>query len=123
MTEIYTNEIHTRSKGKLAGVMKPVGQTKKDVFPMKAYDPKVPVEKGRPSGQSKNTPVTNHLEKENASPNAMKVTHGRKVPPKNGKTDMFNLPYLIYNNDYNIVDDLKKSRANNTYFDLLKLTQ
>ena len=36
---------------------------------------------------------------------------------------MFTLPYPVYNIDYNIVDDLKKSRANITYFDLLKLTQ
>ena len=39
------------------------------------------------------------------------------------KTCMFTLPYPIYNIDYNIVDDVKKSRANITYFDLLKLTQ
>jgi len=36
---------------------------------------------------------------------------------------MFTLPYPIYNIDYNIVDDLKKARANITYFDLLKLLQ
>jgi len=36
---------------------------------------------------------------------------------------MFTLPYPVYNIDYNIVDDLKKSRANITYFDLLKLRQ
>jgi len=36
---------------------------------------------------------------------------------------MFTFPYPVYNIDYNIVHDLKKSRANITYFDLLKLTQ
>lgn len=114
MAEIHTNEIHTRSKGPLAGVMKPIDQTKKDVHPVKAPTPKVPIEKSRPSSQSKNTPVANHPEKENGSPTAMKATQDGKLQPKNGKIDMFTLPYPIYNIDYNIVDDLKKSRANIT---------
>lgn len=63
MAEIHTNEIHTRNNGPLPGVMKPIDQTKKDVHPMKTPTPKVPVEKSRPSGQSKNTPVANHPEK------------------------------------------------------------
>jgi len=50
MAEIHTNEIHTRSKGPLASVMKTIDQTKKDACPVKAPAPKVPVEKGRPSG-------------------------------------------------------------------------
>ena len=53
----------------------------------------------------------------------MKTTQDGKIPPNNGKTGMFTLPYLVYNIDYNIVDDLKKSSVNITYFDLLKLTQ
>ena len=121
--EIHTNEIHTRGKGPLAGVMNPIDQTKKDVHPLKASAPKVPVEKGRLSGDSKSTPVANYLEKDNASPTATMATQNGKLPPKNGKTSMFTLPYPVYNIDYNIVDDLKKSQANITYFDLLKLTQ
>jgi len=50
MAEIHTNEIHTRSKGPLEGVMKPVDQTKKDVRLVKAPAPKVPIEKSRLSG-------------------------------------------------------------------------
>lgn len=53
----------------------------------------------------------------------MKETQKGKLPPKNDKTSMFNLPYPVYNVHYNIVDDLKKYRANITYFNLLKLTQ
>lgn len=90
---------------------------------MKAPTSKVHVEKGRPSGQSKNTPVETHPEKDNTSPTATKVTQNGKLPPKNTKTGMFTMPYTVYNIDYNIVDDLKKSRANITYFDLLKLTR
>ena len=60
MTKIHTNEIHTRSKGPLASVMKPVDQTNKDVHPLEASTPKAPVEKGRPSGDSKSTPVVNY---------------------------------------------------------------
>ncbi len=123
MTKIHTNEIHTQSKGPLAGMMKHIDQTKKDVHPLKAYTPKVPIEKGRPSGESKNTPVANYPEKENTSPSATKATQNGKLPPKNDKTGIFTLPYPIYNIDYDIVDDLKKSRANITYFDLLKLVQ
>lgn len=67
--------------------------------------------------------MANPPEKENASPTATKATQDGKPPRKNGKTGMFTLPYPVYNIDYNIVDDLKKSRANITYFDLLKLTQ
>ena len=103
--------------------MKPVDQTKKDVCLVKALAPKFPVEKSRPSGQSKNTLVANHPEKKNPSPAATKATQDGKPPPKNGKIGMFTLPYPIYNIDYNIVDGLKKSRANITYFDLLKLMQ
>jgi len=101
--------------------MKLIDQTKKDIHPLKAPSPKVPVEKSRPSGQSKNTPVANHIDKENTAPTAMKATPNGKLPPKNNKMGMFTLPYLVYS--YNIVDDLKKTRANITYFDLLKLTQ
>ena len=122
-TEIHTNEIHTQSKGPLLGGMKPVDQTKKDVCPLKASTPKVPIEKGRPSGESKNTLVTNYPKKENASLTTMKVTPNGTIPLKYDKTGMFTLPYPIYNIDYNIVDDLKKSQANITYFYLLKLTQ
>ena len=122
-TEIHTNEIHTQSKGPLPGAMKPVDQTKKDVHSLKAPTPKVLVEKGRPRGQSKNTPVASHPKKDNTAPTATKVTQNGKLPPKNRKNAMFTLPYPVYNIDYNIVDDLKKSRANITYFDLLKLTQ
>ena len=61
-------EIHTRSKGSFPGAMKPVDKEKKDVHPLKALAPKVPVDKGRPSGQSKNTLVENHPEKENTAP-------------------------------------------------------
>jgi len=75
---------------------------------VKAPTPKVLIEKSRPSGQSKNTLVSNHLEKENASPTATKDTQDGRIPPKNGKTGMFSQPYLVYNIDYNIVDDLKK---------------
>lgn len=57
------------------------------------------------------------------SPTVAKATQHGKLPLKNGKTSMFTLPYLVYNLDYNIVDDIKKSRANITYFDLLKLMQ
>lgn len=121
--EIHTNEIQTRSKGPLAGVMKIVDETKKDVRPVKASAPKVLVEKGRPSGESKNTPVANYPEKEKTSLPVMKADQNGKIPPKNGKTGMFTLPYLVYNISYNIVDYLKKSMANITYFDLLKLTK
>ena len=62
-----------------------------------------------------------YLEKDNTSPNAEKATQNSKLPPMNGKIGMFTLPYAIYNIDYNIVDDLKKYRANIKYFDLLKL--
>lgn len=103
--------------------MKPIDQTKKDVCLVKAFAPKISVEKGRPSGEPKNTPVANYPEKQNTSPTATKVNQNGKIPPKNGKTNMFILPYLVYNIDYNIVDDLKKSMANITHFDLLKLTQ
>lgn len=89
---------------------------------MKASAPKVTAKGNKRSGGSKNTTVVNYPEKENASPNATKATHNGKFPPKNDKIGMFALPYLVYNIDYNIVDDLKKSRANITYFDLLKLT-
>ena len=123
MVEIHTNEIHTQSKRPLAGVMKPIDQTKKGVNLLKAPTPKVPVEKGRPNGQSKNTTVANNPEKDSTPPTVTKTTQNGKLPPKNRKTGMFTLPYPIYNIDYNIVDDIKKSRANITYFDLLKLTQ
>jgi len=113
----------THEEGPLVDVMKPVDQTKKDVHPLKASAPKVPIEKGRPSGESKNNLVANYPEKENTSSTAMKATQNGKLPPKNGKTGRFTLPYSIYNIDNNIVDDLKKSRANITYFDLLKLMQ
>ena len=86
--------------------MNPIDQTKKDVLPLKESTPKFPVEKGRPSGESKNTPVTNCPEKENRSPTATKATQNGELPPKNSKTGMFTLPYPIYNIDYNIVDDL-----------------
>ena len=102
--------------------MKLVDQTKKDTHPVKAPAPKVLVEKSSCGGQSKNTPVANHPKKENASPTTMKATQDGKPPPKNGKTGMFTQPYPVYNIDYNIVDDLKKSRANITYIDSLKLT-
>jgi len=84
---------------------------------------RVPIKKSRPGSQSKNTSVASHPKKENASPIAMKATQDGKLPLKNGKTGMFTLPYPTYNIDYNILDDLKKSRAHITYFDLLKLTQ
>ena len=103
--------------------MKPAEPTKKDVRPVKTHAPNCLVEKSRPNGQSKNARVANHLEKENASSTAMKATQDGKLPPKNGKTSMFTLPYIVYNIDYNTVDDLKRSLANITYFDLLKLTQ
>jgi len=85
--------------------------------------PKNSIEKSRPRGQSKNNHVANHPEKENASPTVMKDTKDGKLLPKNGKTFMFTLSYPIYHINYNIVDDIKKSRANITYFDFLKLTQ
>jgi len=72
--EIHTNEIHTWSKGPLADVMKPVDQTKKYVYPSDASAPKGPVEKGRPNGDSKSTPVMNHPQKNNTSPTTTKVT-------------------------------------------------
>lgn len=87
---------------------------------MKESAPKVPVENGRPIGDCKSTPVVNYPEKDNTSPTATKVSQYGKLPPKNDKISMFTLPYPLYNIDYNIVDDLKKSRANITYFDLLK---
>lgn len=110
-------------KGPLVGMMKPVYQKKEEVHPLKAPTPKVLFEKVRPNGQSKNTLVANRREKENTTPTAMKVTPNGKPPPKNNKTGIFTLPYPIYNIDYNILDDLKKSRANITYFDMQKLTQ
>jgi len=121
MAEIHTNEIHTRSKGPLPGAMKYVDQTKKDVPRLKAPDPKVLVENSIPGGQSKNTLVENHPEKENTAPTATKATPNGKLSPKNSKTGMLTLPYPVYSIDYNIVDDHKKSRANITYFDLMKL--
>lgn len=84
-------------------MMKLVDQTKKDVHPLKVSTPKVLVERNKLSGDSKNTPVANHPEKENTSPTALKET-------QNGT-----LPYPVYN--------IKKSRANITYFDLPKLMQ
>lgn len=89
--------------------MKPIDQTKKYVHPLKASTPKFPVEKGRPSGDSKSIPVANYPQKDNTSLTAMKVTQNGKLPPKNGKNRMFTPPYPIYNIDYNIVDYLKKS--------------
>ena len=114
IAKINANEIHTCSKGPLSGVKKPLDCTKQDVLPVKESSPKVPIENSRPGGQSKNTPVASHPEKENASPTAIKATQHGKLPLKNGKTGMFTLPYPIYNIDYNIVDNLKKSRANIT---------
>ena len=96
MAEIHTNEIHMRSKGPLSGVMKPVDQTKKYICPVKEPAPKVHVEKSRPGGQSKNTPIANHQEKENASPTIMKDTQDGKIPPKKGKIGMFTMPYPVY---------------------------
>ena len=104
-------------------MMKPVDQKKKYVFSSKASAPKFLIEKNKTSGDSKRILVVNYPEKDNTSPNATKVTQNGKLRPKNGKTGMFTLPYPVYNIDYNIVDDLNKSRANITYFDLLKLTQ
>jgi len=103
--------------------MKLVDETKKDVRPSKASTPKVPIEKNEASGNSKSTPVVSSSEKDTTSSSATKETQNGKFPPKNGETGMFTLPYPIYNIDYNIMDDLKKSRANITYFDLLKLTE
>jgi len=89
--------------------MKLIDQTNKDVRLLKVSTAKVPMERNKPSGDFKSTPVVSYLQKENASPNATKATHNGKVPPKNGKTSMFTLPCPVYNIDYNIVDDLKKS--------------
>jgi len=89
--------------------MNPIDQTRKDVRPLKASVPKVPIEKGRPSGDSNSTLVANHPERDNTCPTATKVTRNGKISPKNGKTGMFTLPYPFYNIYYNIVDDLKKS--------------
>ena len=80
-------------------MIKPVDHTKKDVRPLKASTPKVPIEKGRPSGQSKNAPVASHPEKDNTTPTVPKATKNGKLPPKNNKTSMFTLPYPIYNID------------------------
>lgn len=88
---------------------KPIDQAKRDVRPLKTSAPKAPIEKNKPSINSKSTLVVSYLEKDNTSPNEMKATQNGKFPPKSGKTGMFTLPYPIYNIDYNIVDDLKKS--------------
>lgn len=89
---------------------------------MKESSPRFPIKKSRPGSKSKNSPIASHLEKENASPTTTKATQDGKLTPKNGETSMFTLPYIFYNMDYNIVDDLKNFGANITYFDLLKLT-
>jgi len=122
-TEINANEIHTQSKGLLPGAIKPIDRNKKDACLMKTSTPEVSIGKDRSSGDSRNTLVANHPEKDNTSPTTTKVTQDGKIPFKNSKTGVFTLPYPVYNIDYNIVDDLKKFRANITYFDLLKLTQ
>jgi len=67
--------------------------------------------------------VANHPNKENKAPTTAKMTRNGKLPSKNIKIGIFTLPYPVFNVDYNIVDDLKKSRANITYFDLMKLMQ
>ena len=80
-------------------MMKPVDQTKKDDHPLRASAAKAPVEKGRPSGDSKSTLVVNYPQKDNTSLTAMEATQNGKLPLKNGKTGMFTLPYPIYNID------------------------
>lgn len=89
---------------------------------MKVSSPIVPIEKSGSGGQAKNILVTSNPKKEKTSPTTTKVTQHDKPPSKNGKIGMFTLPYPVYNIDKNIMDDLKKFKANTTYFDLLKLT-
>jgi len=61
--------------------MKSIDQTKKHVHPLKAPAPKVPVEKGKPSGDSKSILVANYPKKDNTPLTTMKVTQNGKLPP------------------------------------------
>lgn len=76
-------------------MMKPVDQTKKDVRPSKESAPKFPVEKNKPTVDSKSILVVNYPEKYNTSPNATKVTQNGKLPPKNDKISMLLCPTLF----------------------------